>query len=395
MHNTRWLVGITGGIAAYKTPELVRLLKKRGALVRVVMTKGAQAFVTPLTLQAVSQEPVYTELLDPNAEAAMGHIELARWAEKILIAPLSAHRLASLALGLADDLLSTFCLATKAPLYVAPAMNVQMWENPATQQHVETLRKRGVIILGPAEGEQACGEFGLGRMLEPEAIVETIMGPKRLEGLSILITAGPTREFIDPIRYISNRSSGKMGYAIACAAAMMGAKVTLVSGPVHLPTPPGVERINVQSADQMAQAVQNHIKEANIFIGTAAVSDFKPEHYHEQKIKKDKESLLSNTWMLTPDILQEVAKNHPEKFIVGFAAETENAIEYAKQKLVSKKLDLVALNEVNRTDIGFESDDNELTILSQNKSYAIAKASKKQVAIELLRIIKACYDAKN
>lgn len=391
----RWLVGMTGGIAAYKTPELVRLLKKQGAEVRVVMSKGAQAFVTPLTLQVVSQQPVHTELLDPNAEAAMSHIELARWAEGIIIAPLSANRLARFALGMADDLLDTLCLATQAPLFVAPAMNQKMWDHPATQQHIQTLHARGVTILGPATGEQACGEYGLGRMLEPEAIVRALMLPRLLEGISIVITAGPTREFIDPVRFISNRSSGKMGFALAEMAVAMGAKVNLITGPVHLSTPAGVIRTDVESANEMAKAAQEKMGQADIYVGTAAVADFRPTQYSDQKIKKNDCTKWPSTWIPTPDILAMIAKVYPQKLVVGFAAETENGEEYAKQKLENKQIDLIALNDVSQKDIGFESDQNALTVISKNKRYSISKASKKQVAIELLKIIREYYDAKN
>lgn len=391
----RWLVGITGGIAAYKTPELVRLLKKQGAEVRVVMSKGAQAFVTPLTLQAVSQQPVHTELLDPNAEAAMGHIELARWAEGILIAPLSANHLAKLALGVADDLLSTLCLATEAPLFVAPAMNQKMWHHPATQQHIQTLRARGVTILGPLEGEQACGEYGLGRMLEPEAIMQAVMSPRLFDGVPMVITAGPTREFIDPVRFISNRSSGKMGFALAAEAASMGAIVDLITGPVHLPTPPGVSRIDVESAEEMAKIAQEKMAHADIFVGTAAVADCRPQQRAAQKIKKTENPVWPSAWVSTPDILAMIAKAYPQKLMVGFAAETENGEEYAKQKLKNKQVDLIALNDVSRKDIGFESDDNALTVFSKNKTHSISKAAKKQVAIELLKIMREYYDAKN
>jgi phosphopantothenoylcysteine decarboxylase/phosphopantothenate--cysteine ligase len=390
----RWLLGITGGIAAYKTPELVRLLKKQGAEVRVVMTKNAQAFVTPLTLQTLSQTPVYTELMDPAAEAAMSHIELARWAEGILIAPLSANRLASLALGMAEDLLGTLCLVTTAPIYVAPAMNQQMWHHPATQKNLHTLQEHGVIVLGPAEGEQACGEFGLGRMLEPEDIVNALNESKPLEGLSIVITAGPTREYLDPVRFISNRSSGKMGFALAETAQEMGAKVTLISGPVHLSTPQGVQRVPVESAEEMKQAVEKHIEEAEIFISTAAVADFKPKQYTAQKIKKHERTPWPEEWSFTSDILAEISKRFPEKFRVGFAAETHHHEEYAQQKREDKNLDLVALNDVSREDIGFESEDNALTVFGENKKFTIEKSSKKEVAKQLLKIIKENYDAK-
>lgn len=335
---SRWLLGITGGIAAYKTPELVRLLKKQGADVRVVMTKNAQAFVTPLTLQAVSQSPVYTELLDPAAEAAMSHIELARWAEGILIAPLSANRLASLALGMAEDLLGTLCLAATVPLYVAPAMNQQMWHHPATQKNIQILQARGVTILGPVEGEQACGEVGLGRMLEPEDIISALKEPKTLEGLSIVITAGPTREYLDPVRFISNRSSGKMGFALAEAAQEMGAKVILISGPVHLSTPRGVQRIQVESAEEMKCAVEKHIETAEIFISTAAVADFKPTQCATQKIKKQERAPWPEAWSFTPDILAHISKQYPQKFKVGFAAETHQHEVYAQQKREEKNL---------------------------------------------------------
>lgn len=399
MNKTRWLLGITGGIAAYKTPELVRLLKKQGADVRVVMSKGAQAFVTPMTLQAVSQHPVYTELLDTDFEAAMGHIELARWAEGILIAPLSANRLAALAMGMADDLLTTLCLATEAPLYGAPAMNQKMWEHPATQQNIKILEARGVTILGPGNGEQACGEFGWGRMIEPEDIVNALYEHRAetfsLAGETIVITAGPTREALDPVRFISNRSSGKMGFALAKAAAKLGAKVTLIAGPVNLATPSGVTRIDVESAEQMATAVMQKVGMSTIFIGTAAVADFRPEQAKSEKMKKHEQQGWNCQFVPTTDILAEVAKQHPNIMCVGFAAETHNGEVYAKQKLKTKNLDLIALNDVSRQDIGFESNDNALTVFSADETYTIAKAPKDHVALELLRIIKEHKNAKN
>lgn len=399
-HRKQWLLGITGGIAAYKTPELVRLLKKRGLDVRVVLSQGAKAFVTPLTLQAVSANPVYSELLDVDFEAAMGHIELARWAEGILIAPLSANRLAALAHGFADDLLTTLCLATKAPIYVAPAMNQQMWQHPATQANLTMLKERGVIILGPDWGEQACGEVGFGRMLEPATIIDQLFSSTPdnhdiLQGLHILITAGPTREAIDPVRYISNRSSGKMGLALAQAASKLGAKVTLVHGPIHQPMPQGIEAIAITTANEMLEEVNKQVENTDIFISAAAVADFRVKEQAPGKIKKG----LDENWELNliknPDILATVAarKNHP--FCVGFAAETEFPEENAKQKLFHKKIDLIAVNDVSRQDIGFDTDDNALTVISPTTTHSIAKAPKYDIAVKLLEIISEYYHAKN
>jgi phosphopantothenoylcysteine decarboxylase/phosphopantothenate--cysteine ligase len=401
MKTTRWLIGITGGIAAYKTPELIRLLKKQGADLRVVLSRGAKSFVTPLTLQAVAGHPVYSELMDSDFEAAMGHIELARWAEGILIAPLSANRLAALALGFADDLLTTLCLASTAPIWVAPAMNQKMWEHPATEQHIQTLKNRGVHILGPDIGEQACGEFGPGRMLEPEAIVSALQlhtqpVTQHLDGLKILISAGPTREAIDPVRFLSNRSSGKMGFALAMAAQKLGAQVTLVTGPVELNTPAHVKRINVTSAHEMYTAIMAQVKNADIFIGAAAVADFAVENYSAQKIKKSAhpESLQLHL-VANPDILGQVAKLSDKPFCVGFAAETEHLESNAKQKLKEKQIDLIALNDVSGNEVGFDVDTNELAVFSQEKTYHIPKDSKYNVALKLLQIISECYDAKH
>lgn len=384
MKAMKWLVGITGGIAAYKTPELIRLLRKQGAQVRVVLSKGGSAFVTPLTLQAVSGNPVYSELLDTDFEAAMGHIDLARWADGILIAPLSANRLAALALGMADDLLTTLCLASEAPIWVAPAMNQKMWHHSATQAHIETLKKRNINILGPAFGEQACLEVGLGRMLEPQEMVAQISTPLLLQGLHILITAGPTWEAIDPVRFLSNRSSGKMGFALAQVAQNMGARVTLISGPVALKTPSGVERIDVVSAQEMYDAVMAHYQKADIFISAAAVSDFSVEKV-THKIKKEQITQLS--LKENPDILATVASQTPRPFCVGFAAETQNCELNAKKKLQAKNLDLIAVNDVSQEDIGFEVDDNALTVFSPHQTYHIPKQSKYQVGITLLKII--------
>ena len=391
----QWILGITGGIAAYKTPELVRLLKKQGLEVRVVLSQGAKAFVTPLTLQAVSGHPVYSELLDCDFEAAMGHIELARWAQGILIAPLTANRLAALAVGMADDLLSTLCLATKAPLYVAPAMNQAMWHHPATQHNIQILKDRGVHILGPDFGEQACGDVGLGRMLEPGDIVSQLFAKTHtsLKDKKVLITAGPTQEAIDPVRYLTNRSSGKMGFALAKAAKSFGAEVTLISGPVGLETPFGVNRINVTSAKEMLNAVMQHAKTADIFIGAAAVSDFSAPEILSQKLKKG--GGFSLPLVLNPDIIATVAQEFPSLFCVGFAAETENLENNAKKKLIDKKIDLIALNDVAKPGIGFDSNDNALTVLSATHSHTLPKASKETISLQLMDIISEYYHAKS
>lgn len=401
---TKWLLGITGGIAAYKTPELIRLLKKQGAEIRVVLSQGAKAFVTPMTLQAVSGHPIYSELLDPDFEAAMGHIDLARWAEGILIAPLSANRMAALAHGYADDLLTTLCLATTAPIWVVPAMNQQMWHHPATQANLTILKDRGIVVIGPEWGEQACGEIGLGRMSEPQDIVDQLfpmyhsIDPQQitgLQGLHLLITAGPTREAIDPVRYLSNRSSGKMGFALAQAATTLGAKVTLISGPVSLATPYGVEREDVVSAEQMYEAVLKKSQSADIFISAAAVADFAPAALLPQKIKKRDAKALQLNLVPTKDILAKVATLPKRPFCVGFAAETEQVMVYAKKKFQEKHLDLIAVNDVSREDIGFEAGINELTVISQEKTFHIPKNTKYQIALKLLQIIRECYDAKN
>lgn len=400
MNVTRWLLGITGGIAAYKTPELIRLLKKQGAQVRVVLSPGAKAFVTPMTLQAVSGHPVYSELLDCDFEAAMGHIELARWAQGILIAPLSANRLAALAMGMGDDLLSTLCLATQAPIWAMPAMNQQMWQHPAVQHNVAILKARGMKLMDPAWGEQACGEIGWGRMPEPAEIVRFLLESQPqaalLKDLRLLITAGPTREAIDPVRFLSNRSSGKMGFALAKAASAMGAKVTLISGPVNLETPPGVNRINVISAQEMYSAVMQQATDVDIFISAAAVADFFVADIAQEKIKK---STTSQAWQLsltsTPDILAAVANLTKRPFCVGFAAETQMLAENARKKLIAKNLDLIAVNDVSQADVGFDAPDNALTVMSANENYSIEKADKFQVACQLLKLISEKYHAKN
>ncbi len=397
MKKTRWILGITGGIAAYKTPELVRLLSKQGCEVRVVLSQGAKAFVTPMTLQALSGHAVYSELLDSDFEAAMGHIELARWAQGILIAPLSANTLAKLAHGMADDLLTCLCLATTAPIWVAPAMNQQMWHHQATQSNIRILQERGVGILGPGFGEQACKEVGLGRMLEPQELVTHILGDNNLSlaGKRILISAGPTREAIDPVRYLSNRSSGKMGFALAQIAAQNGAQVTLVAGPVSLATPPAVKRIDVISAQDMYEAIMQNANECDIFISAAAVADFRVENKTNQKMKKSSHSHISLDLIPNPDILASVAKMTSRPFCVGFAAETHQTEEFARQKLAEKELDLIALNDVSIEGIGFDVNDNALTVFSHDQKIELSKNTKLHIAEQLLKIISEKYDAKS
>ncbi len=390
----RILVGVTGGIAAYKTADLVRRLRDAGASVRVVMSRGAQAFITPLTMQAVSGNPVHTDLLDPQAEAAMGHIELARWADRILVAPASAHFLAKLAHGLADDLLSTLCLATAAPIVLAPAMNSAMWANAATQANVELLRARATVILGPGAGDLACGETGPGRMLEPTELVRELAalrpaGP--LQGLAVLVSAGPTREALDPVRFIGNRSSGRMGFAIARAAARAGARVTLVSGPVALATPGGVARVEVESAAEMHAAVLQRVQENDIYVGAAAVADYRPARREPSKIKKQR-ATLELALERTPDILAEVAARADRPFTVGFAAETDEVIANARSKMQAKKLDLIAANQVGAGQ-GFEVEDNELTVLWADGERRLGRAPKEQLAASLVELIAERFHA--
>jgi phosphopantothenoylcysteine decarboxylase/phosphopantothenate--cysteine ligase len=389
MQGKRILLGVTGGIAAYKSADLVRRLRERGAEVQVVMTSAAREFVTPLTFQALSGRAVRTELWDPAAEAAMGHIELARWADLVLIAPASADFLARLATGLADDLLATLCLATAAPLAVVPAMNWLMWSNRATQDNVERLRERGVRVLGPAEGDQACGEVGLGRMLEPTEIVnlaDSLLAPRGpLSGRRVLITAGPTRERIDPVRFVSNRSSGRMGYAVAEAAREAGADVVLISGPVSLPAPAGVRRIDVESAADMLAAVLREVAGAHIFISTAAVADYRPAHPPEQKIKKSAEHLAIDMER-TVDIVGTVAARADRPFVVGFAAETETVEQHARGKMLRKNLDMIAANEVGH-DKAFDCADNELVVLWRSGRRQLTRAPKSTLARELMALI--------
>jgi phosphopantothenoylcysteine decarboxylase/phosphopantothenate--cysteine ligase len=387
----RILLGVSGGIAAYKAAELVRRLRERGAEVRVVMTEGATRFVTPLTFQALSGEAVRTSLWDEAAEAAMGHIELARWATQVLIAPASADLLARLAQGQADDLLTTLCLATEAPLALAPAMNRVMWAHPAVQANLDLLRARGARVLGPGSGDQACGEVGAGRMWEPEQIAQAVLAPADGDwaGRRVLITAGPTFEDLDPVRYIGNRSSGRMGFALAAAAAAQGADVTLVSGPVHLATPPGVRRIDVRSAEQMRDAVFAALPGQHVFIATAAVADFRPEQRHASKIKKRGQTRLALELVLNPDILAEVAAQPARPFVVGFAAETDEVERYARDKLVRKKLDMIAANRVGAQDCPFDSERNALSVFWEGGGAEIEVADKADVARRLLALVQA------
>ena len=390
----RILLGVTGGIAAYKSPDLVRRLVERGAQVQVVMTPGAREFVTPLTFQAVSGRSVRTESFDADAEQAMGHIELARWADLVLVAPATANFLSQLAQGAASDLLTTLCLATAAPIAVAPAMNRLMWANPATQANVARLRERGIHVLGPGEGSQACGENGEGRMLEPLQVANLVWpifpvnGP--LSGRRVLITAGPTRERIDPVRFISNRSSGKMGYAVAAAMRELGADVTLVSGPVNVPTPAGVTRIDVESAQQMHDAVMGEVARADIFVGTAAVADYRPAKPADCKIKKQSDT-LDLCMERTVDILHTVALLPNRPFTVGFAAETNDVENHARQKLERKNLDLIAANEVGDCKV-FEKDDNAIVLLWQGGGrHELGAGPKTQLARDLARFVADRY----
>jgi phosphopantothenoylcysteine decarboxylase/phosphopantothenate--cysteine ligase len=386
----RILLGVTGGIAAYKSPDLVRRLRERGAEVQVVMTGGARRFITALTLQAVSGRPVRDALWDESAEAAMGHIELARWADAVLVAPATADFLARLAHGHADDLLSTLCLATSAPLYLAPAMNQQMWANSATAANVALLKDRGVTMLGPGEGDQACGETGPGRMLEPEHLAELTLSrhsaSRVLAGQRVVVSAGPTRERLDPVRFISNRSSGKMGYAVAQAARDAGATVVLVSGPVSIDPPSGVEFVAVESAQQMYDAVHRALAAADIYIGAAAVADYQAPAVAAQKIKKSADKMQLEL-VKAPDILASVAAlTSSRPFVVGFAAETENVEENARAKLVRKRADMIAANRVG-DGLAFDCDDNSLLVLWASGREEIASCGKPELARRLVALI--------
>lgn len=389
LNNKQILLGVTGGIAAYKSAELIRRLQDHGARVKVVMTPGAQEFITPLTLQALSGNPVHTELLDAEAEAGMGHIELARWADLVLVAPASADFMARLANGEAGDLLTTLCLATPASIAIAPAMNQGMWRAESTQHNLQTLQDNTVAIFGPAEGSQACGDVGPGRMLEPEQIAELAAGQfqsRQLDGVEVVITAGPTREAIDPVRYISNHSSGKMGFALAEAAVEAGASVTLICGPVNLATPDRVNRVNVESAEQMNQSVMDSVETCEIFIGSAAVADYRPVVVADQKIKKSAES-MSIELTRNPDIIAAVASHAVRPFTVGFAAETQDVTSYARDKLARKKLDLIIANDVSQPDIGFNSDNNAVIVVSPDSETALPQASKRQLGRQLIAAI--------
>lgn len=383
------LLGISGGIAAYKCAELTRRLIERGAQVQVVMTKAAKEFITPLTMQAVSGRPVSDSLLDPAAEASMGHIELAKWADLVLLAPATADLIARMSAGMGNDLLTTLVLATDSPVAVSPAMNQQMYRNIATQENIATLARRGMHIWGPAAGEQACGDVGPGRMLEPMQLVglcEQFFQPKLLAGKSVLITAGPTREAIDPVRYISNHSSGKMGFALANAAAQLGAKVTLVSGPVSLNTPAGVERINVASAQEMHDAVMAHAPNHEAFISCAAVADYRPENVASQKLKKtENNDQMTINMVKNPDIVATVANMTEQRpFTVGFAAETNDVETYARGKLVKKNLDMICANDVSVEGQGFNSNDNAITLFWPEGEQALALESKEALSFRIL-----------
>jgi phosphopantothenoylcysteine decarboxylase / phosphopantothenate---cysteine ligase len=387
------LLGVSGGIAAYKAPDVVRRLREQGAEVRVVLTSSAARFVTPLTFQAVSGNLVRSGLWDEAAEASMGHIELARWADLVLVAPATAGFLARLAAGIADDLLTTLCLATAAPVAVAPAMNRLMWANPATRDNVSLLAARGVLLFGPGSGDQACGETGEGRMLEPHEIVAALAasvaprvddsGP--LAGRKIVITAGPTREALDPVRYLTNRSSGKMGYAVAAAAARAGAEAVLISGPVDLPVPAAVRVVRVETAAAMRTAVQAELPGAAVFISAAAVADYRPAHPAPQKMKKHAGEMTLEL-LRNPDILAEVAAASPRPFVVGFAAETENVEANAQLKLEAKSLDMIAANKVG-ADCGFDREDNSLLVLWPGGREDFGCGSKAELAQRLLALI--------
>ncbi|WP_297203195.1 bifunctional phosphopantothenoylcysteine decarboxylase/phosphopantothenate--cysteine ligase CoaBC [uncultured Pluralibacter sp.] len=393
------VLGVSGGIAAYKTPELVRRLRERGADVRVAMTDAAKAFITPLSLQAVSGYPVSDSLLDPAAEAAMGHIELGKWADLVILAPATADLIARVAAGMANDLVSTICLATAAPVAVVPAMNQQMYRAAATQHNLATLSERGLLIWGPDSGSQACGDVGPGRMLDPLTLVEMAAAHfspvNDLQHLRIMITAGPTREPLDPVRYISNHSSGKMGFAIAAAAARRGAKVTLVSGPVNLPTPPGVQRIDVTTALEMESAVQARAPQQHIFVGCAAVADYRAATVADEKIKKQGDEITLKM-VKNPDIVAGVAALKIDRpYVVGFAAETNNVEEYARQKRARKNLDLICANDVSQQNQGFNSDSNALHLFWQEGDKVLALARKELLGQQLLNEIVTRYDEKN
>ncbi|MCL2893565.1 bifunctional phosphopantothenoylcysteine decarboxylase/phosphopantothenate--cysteine ligase CoaBC [Brenneria tiliae] len=395
----RIVLGISGGIAAYKCPELVRRLRDSGAEVRVVMTSAAKAFITPLTLQAVSGHPVSDDLLDPAAEASMGHIELGKWADLVILAPATADLIARLAAGMANDLLTTLCLATPAPIAVVPAMNQQMYRAAPTQDNLRTLAARGLLLWGPDSGSQACGDIGPGRMLDPLEIVELAQRhftqTRDLQHLNIMITAGPTREALDPVRFISNHSSGKMGFAIAQAAAARGANVTLITGPVALATPPDVKRIDVNSALDMRQAVMAEAARQHIVIGCAAVADYRAKLVADEKIKKRGDE-MTVTLIKNPDIIADVAAmGESRPYVVGFAAETQNVEEYARQKLARKNLDLICANDVSLSGHGFNSETNALHLFWHHGDKQLPQCDKRLLGQHLIDEIVSRYDEKN
>ena len=389
--NKNILLGVTGGIAAYKSAEIVRGLKQAGSSIRVVMTQSAQEFITPLTLQALSGNPVSTDLLDAEAEAAMGHIELARWADAILIAPATANTIARLSSGRADDLLSSITLAFDGPIGLAPAMNQAMWKDERTQSNIKNLENKDFSLYGPGSGEQACGDIGLGRMLEPSEIVElfaSLFKAGSLSNKSVLITAGPTQEPIDPVRYVTNRSSGKMGYALAEAAVEAGAQVTLVSGPVNIKPPASCNFISVETAQEMYDAVMHHVSGKDVYIGTAAVADYSPTKVEGSKIKKDgsNESLVLEM-KENQDILKTVSDKEDRPYVVGFAAETEDLLKNARKKLEKKKLDLIIANDVSDKSIGFDSEENEVTLITNSEEVLLDRSSKKKIAKRIVEFI--------
>ena len=397
LSNKRIIVGVTGGIAAYKSAEIVRRLQDRGADVRVVMTPGAEEFIRPLTMQALSGHPVHSGLLDEKAEAGMGHIELARWADLLLIAPATADFMATMVHGKADSLLAAIYLATPALVAVAPAMNQGMWRHPASLDNVEKLNQRGVTIIGPDSGIQACGDTGPGRMEQPDTIIEqasVMFSTGLLQGKKVVITAGPTREALDPVRYISNHSSGKMGYALATAAADAGADVVLISGPVNLLVPDRCQHISVVSANDMLVASLECAKTADIFIATAAVADYRAVSISENKIKSD-DKVLTINFEKNPDIIRTVAAAHKSAFMVGFAAESTDVENYAKGKLKTKALDAIIANDISRSDIGFNSDDNEVSWIDADSSITFSKRSKAQLSRDLIAQIAGKYNDKH
>jgi phosphopantothenoylcysteine decarboxylase/phosphopantothenate--cysteine ligase len=397
LFNRNVLLGVSGGIAAYKSAELVRQLQELGATVRVIMTRGAREFITPLTMQALSGHPVHTDLLDAEAEQGMGHIELARWADLLLIAPATADLLARLAAGRADDLLTTVALATSAPKLLAPAMNQQMWRDAATGANVAELAGRGMVMVGPASGEQACGDIGPGRLEEPAVIARAaanLFEDGLLQGMRVVITAGPTREALDPVRYISNHSSGKMGYALAQAAVDAGARTTIVSGPVQLAAPDRARVVSVESARQMLEQCLELMPECDIFIACAAVADYRPATVQQQKIKKGPDE-ISLQLVRNPDIVATVAAGEPRPFTVGFAAETRDVLAYAREKLQRKALDMIVANDVSDQSIGFNSELNEAVVLWSDGEQALARTGKGNMARQIIQLIAARVAARS